>query len=192
MRKRVRLDIRDKKSELRKHFKTLRELLSEEKWQTDSQVICNHLLKSGYYQLSKTIAFYMAINREVDLSLALNQALKEKEVFLPRTDIKEKTLYFHRVSSIDELKVGAYGILEPNFEAKAISEKDLDLILVPGLAFDLTKGRLGYGGGFYDRVLKETKALKVGVAFSFQVVPKLPLEPFDVRMDLLLTEQGWL
>lgn len=134
----------------------------------------------------------MAINREVDLSRAFNQALNEKEVYLPCTDTKQRTLYFHRVKSLAELKVGAFGILEPSSEAPEISVKDLDLILVPGVAFDSTKGRLGYGGGFYDRVLRETKALKVGVAFSFQVVPELPLEPFDVRMDLLLTEQGWL
>jgi len=192
LQKRVRLDIRDKKAFLRKHFKTLRELLSEEKWKIYSQVICNLLLRSDYYQVSKSIAFYMAINREVDLSLAFNQALKEKEVFLPRTDTKQRTLYFHRVKSLAELRVGAFSILEPSSEAPEISVKDLDLILVPALAFDLTKGRLGYGGGYYDRILRETKALKVGVAFSFQVVPELPLEPFDVRMDLLLTERGWL
>lgn len=180
------------KVSLRKYFKDLRSKVDPEIWRKSSSEICQILLKSQYYKKSKKIAFYSAINREVDLSLAMNVALREKEVYLPKTHLKERVLSFHRVFDLGNFKEGPFGILEPAEGLPEAPVDELDLILVPGLAFDRRRGRLGYGGGFYDRTLVGTTVLKIGIAFSWQIIDELPLEPYDIKMDLILTEKGWI
>ncbi|MCS7149839.1 MAG: 5-formyltetrahydrofolate cyclo-ligase [Caldimicrobium sp.] len=180
------------KVSLRKYFKYLRSKVDPESWRISSLEICQILLKSKYYRKSKKIAFYSAINREVNLSLAMNAALREKEVYLPKAHLKERVLSFHRVFDLGNLKEGPFGILEPLEGLPEAPVDELDLVLVPGLAFDRKRGRLGYGGGFYDRTLVGTTALKMGIAFSWQILDELPLEPYDIKMDLILTEKGWI
>lgn len=86
---------------------------------------------------------------------------------------------------------GAFGILEPDpKQALPIPEESIDFILVPGLAFDLAGIRLGRGKGYYDRVLSGIGAVRCGIAYSSYVYPSLPAGPWDVKMDLVVTEQG--
>lgn len=179
------------KRALREKFKKLREALSEKEWSEKSQIICFHLINSNFFKDSQRIAFYYYINKEVNLTLAMERALSEgKEVYLPKTHLEKKELTFHRIFAFDELSKGVFGIPEPPLSNPVINLKDLDLLLVPGLAFDVQKFRLGYGGGFYDRVLKETKAIKIGIAFSFQIIERLLFDPWDEKMDYILTERG--
>ncbi|MGB9760944.1 MAG: 5-formyltetrahydrofolate cyclo-ligase [Caldimicrobium sp.] len=180
------------KKELRKKFKDLRESLSEKEWFEYSKSICQKLIDSSFFKNSQRIAFYYPVNKEVNLTIAIEEALKQgKEIFLPKTHLKEKRLSFHKVTDLARLSPGVFGIFEPPSIDSPIEACELDLILVPGLAFDLKKYRLGYGGGFYDRFLKETKALKIGIAFSFQIIEKLPQDPWDEKMDYILTEEGF-
>jgi len=92
------------------------------------------------------------------------------------------------VFDLNELVPGFMSIPEPPFNPDRVSRK-VDVVFVPGIAFDLSFCRLGYGGGYYDRFLERVDALKVGVCFDFQIVEKLPCEPFDVRMDVLISEK---
>ncbi|MFN4132593.1 MAG: 5-formyltetrahydrofolate cyclo-ligase [Caldimicrobium sp.] len=179
------------KAKLREKFKNLRCSLDEKVWKKNSYIINKIFLDSPYFKNSQRIAFYAYVNKEVDLSFAIKEALKTHKVYFPKTDPLKKRLTFHLVSSLEELRSGFMGILEPPFENSQALPEELDVILVPGLAFDREKIRLGYGGGYYDRFLKETKALKIGVAFSFQIVDYLPREPHDIKMDLILTEKGF-
>jgi 5-formyltetrahydrofolate cyclo-ligase len=179
------------KSKLREFFKRLRASQNLEEWQKRSERICQWLLSSEFYKGSKGIAFFHYINKEVNLCPAMAKALAEKEVYLPCTNLRERTLIFRRLFEFSELVEGAFGIPEPPRENSTLAPEDLDLILVPGLAFDRNKERLGYGGGFYDRVLAQTGAIKIGVAFSFQIVHTLPHEPYDQRVDWILTEEGF-
>ncbi len=180
----------DKKA-LRERLKKLREALSEKEWLEKSQIICHHLINSGFFKDSQKIAFYYYINKEVNLTWAMERALNEgKEVYLPKTHLKEKNLTFHRIFSLEELSSGVFGIPEPPLNNPVIDPKDLDLLLVPGLAFDIQRFRLGYGGGFYDKILKGTKALKIGIAFYFQIIERLPFDPWDEKVDYILTERG--
>lgn len=179
------------KEELRKKFKSLRERLSDLEWREKSSKICEIFLNSLYFTMAKRIAFYHFIDKEVDLTLAIEEALKSHEVYLPKTHPLEKKLTFHRIFSLEELSSGYMGIPEPPFENPEIHPEELEVILVPGLAFDMERIRLGYGGGYYDRFLKKTKALKIGIAFSLQIVDSLPKELYDEKMDLLLTEEGF-
>ncbi len=110
-----------------------------------------------------------------------------KELALPRVDGERVVAYW--VRGIGELTAGAFGILEPAPEAPSAG-KVFDLILVPGLAFDRHGGRLGRGRGYYDRFLPGCRGMRVGVCLAEQVVPHVPVEPHDARMDYLLTPDG--
>ncbi|MCS7278439.1 MAG: 5-formyltetrahydrofolate cyclo-ligase [Thermodesulfobacteriaceae bacterium] len=179
------------KSDFRKLVFQKRRKYSLLLWKENSLKICQKIRSLKDWLISQNIGFYSAIDKEVNLEELIGEAfLKNKRVFLPKTWFKEKRLSFHQIFSLSDLKPGAFKILEPPLSAPLIEVSQLDLIFVPGVAFDLYKGRLGYGVGFYDRVLAQTKALKVGVAFSFQIFERLPLEEHDQRVDLVVTEEG--
>jgi len=117
------------------------------------------------------------------------------DVVLPRVINGTRRMALHIVTSYDELAPGKWGIREPKPEQPLWSDPaGISLIIVPGLAFDAQFGRLGYGGGFYDRLFasyandKADKPLLVAAAFDLQLVPELPIEPHDRRMDRILTE----
>lgn len=192
MLKGARQDIQDKKAHLRQYFKELRNKLTEEDWKKKSKFINHNFLSSFLYRDFHRIAFYYPVNREVDLRPSLRRALDEKDVYLPRTDLLNKCLTFHRVTDLEDLIPGPFGILEPRPYSPEIVVDNLEVILIPGIAFDRRKGRLGYGGGYYDRILSGYRGLKVGVAFSFQIVEEIDLEDHDIKMDFLLTEEGIL
>lgn len=195
MQKGVRQDIPDRlldKKSLRKYFKELRNQLSEEEWKIRSRLINTNIYLSPFYKNFTKLGFYYPINREVDIRPILFLAISEKEVYLPRTDIVKKELIFYRVLNVSDLKPGAFGIPEPAPDGPGIDINELEVIFIPGIAFDRQKGRLGYGGGFYDRVLSDYRGIKIGIAFSFQIVDELPLEEHDIRVDFLITEEGVL
>ncbi len=177
------------KSDFRKLVFQRRKEYSISLWKKNSLEICKKIKSLKVWHTSQNIGFYSAINKEVNLEELIGEAfLKNKKVFLPRTWLKEKKLTFHQIFSLSDLKPGTFNILEPSATAPIIDPLKLDLLFVPGVAFDLSKGRLGYGGGFYDRILIQTKAFKIGVAFSFQIFEKLPLEAHDQKVDLVVTE----
>ncbi len=178
------------KKEIRKLIYTLRKKYSLKLLNKWSEKICRKIAELPVYKKNTYIAFYFAKTGEVDLKTLIGRAFLEgKKVFLPKTHLQEKILTFHQIFSFSELIPGAFDILEPPYQNPEIDIKKLELIIVPGVAFDMKKGRIGYGGGFYDRVLAKTKAFKIGVAFSFQIFEKLPLEPHDQKLDLIITER---
>lgn len=152
--------------------------------------ICNFIEALKIYQTAKTIVYYYPKKGEVSLRYLMGKDLLRRKVFLPKTWLKEKRLTFHQIFSFSNLKPGPFGLLEPPKENPEILPENIELIFVPGLAFDLSKGRIGYGGGFYDRVLPRVPGKKVGIAFSFQIFDKLPLEKHDCRVDLVITEKS--
>lgn len=153
--------------------------------------ICKNIEKLPFYKKAKFIAFYFAKIDEASLEYLIGKAFLEgKKVFLPKTWLKNKNLTFHQIFSFADLKPGPFRLLEPPLENPELPPEKFDIIFVPGLAFDLNKGRIGYGGGFYDRVLKNIQTLKVGIAFSFQIFEKLPLEFHDQKMDMIITEKN--
>ncbi len=185
------MKILSSKSQIRIYVLQLRNKYSFDILKIFSSQICKQIEKLPSYNKAKTIAFYFAKNKEVSLGYLIGKAfLDSRKVFLPKTWLKEKTLTFHQIFSFSDLKPGPFGLLEPPLENPQLSPKEFDIIFVPGVAFDLEKGRIGYGGGFYDRILKDTKALKIGVAYSFQIFEKLPLEEHDQKVDMIITEKG--
>lgn len=155
------------------------------------RVIATSVLSLPEMAAAKRVGLYADFRREVPTCrLACLLKLAGKEIALPVTDAKNKRLAFRRIVHRRQLHRGAYGILEPNPGCPMVPARALDLIVVPGVGFDRRGHRLGYGMGYYDRYLAETSpaCIAVGLAYSFQVVPLLPHEPLDRRMDLVITE----
>jgi 5-formyltetrahydrofolate cyclo-ligase len=139
-----------------------------------------------------TLALYYPSNYEVN-TLSLFQLIKKIKIKTLLPIIKSNTqLNFVEWQYLDPLTVNEFGMLEPCFNNKSLVP---DLMLVPLLAFDNNKNRLGYGKGFYDKFLnkflkKKNKIKTIGVAFSFQKYNKLPVSNLDVKLDYILTEKG--
>jgi len=112
-----------------------------------------------------------------------------KKVYFPREE--GSFLRFHEVDSTKDLKSGNFGIPEPNVNSPTILTEDLDLVIVPGLVFDITCGRLGYGKGCYDRSTKfVNREKRIALAYSFQVQYSIPVSKNDIEMGFLITELG--
>lgn len=152
-----------------------------------SKKIAKKLSELKEFKKAKNILFYMPIKNEVDIFPFLKKELKKKHIFLPRT--KGKFLEPRLVRSVHDLQIaGKFKILEPKATCKKIEKKDLDIVIVPGIAYCHTCYRIGFGKGYYDRFLKDIKALKIGLAYEFQMHENIPAESHDQKMDLIITE----
>ena len=145
------------------------------------------------FRRARTVCFFVGIDTEVDTLPMIEKSLSMgKRVLVPRVQLEKKELKFFEVRDLhQELSLGTLGILEPNAWAKAADPKDADCVIVPGLAFDAGGRRLGRGAGYYDRFLAGLgpRAKKIGLAFSFQVLPEIPHEKHDHLLDEVLTEK---
>ncbi len=152
--------------------------------------ITSLILRDPLYQKSRNILFYMPIKGEPDTGALIKNALKSKKsVYLPKVDKSKKWLHIHKINSLNELCRGAYKIMEPHHAAPKINPKKIDLAFVPGIAFDKKGSRIGFGRGYYDRLLKRVKCKKIALAYEFQMVKNIPVEPHDVFVDGIITEK---
>jgi 5-formyltetrahydrofolate cyclo-ligase len=157
-----------------------------------SRVILDKFLALSVFQGAKTVLFYASIKGEVDTFTMIEQALRLKKIVaLPVVRKEERQIMPVVIQSTGELKQGAYGILEPPYSAeRIIAPQEIDLAVVPGVAFDRSNNRLGRGAGYYDRFLSQLplKTPTVGLAYDFQVVDIIPgLTPHDRPVTMVLT-----
>lgn len=178
------------KQSLRTEFLTIRRGLSVEEWQQNSQKICQHLQAAPFFGSAQTVLAYFSFRQEPDLSplFAIH-----KHWGFPRCEGNH--LVWHSWSPQDSiaLQTGAYGILEPSPNLPLIDPNAVDLVLVPAVACDTQGYRLGYGGGFYDRLLQTSPwscKFTVGIVFDFARVSDLPHESWDQPMQAICTEAG--
>lgn len=180
------------KSELRKALREKRRALSRQEQEKAAQDAAALLAGFSPYQEAKTVMAYIACRGELSLAPVIEDALKQgKTLLLPRCDAPG-VMTARRVCSLEELALGAYGLLEPAEDSEVIAPQQIDLILVPGVAFDRGGGRIGQGGGYYDRFLPEAGALRVGVCHDFALLERVPALAHDMRMDRILTPQALL
>ncbi len=158
-----------------------------------SRKIHLHLKELDHYVDCSAPLFFASFRSEVDTHALIRRRLAHNQaVYLPVTRIHQRRLSVFPVKSMEDLVPGAYGILEPTGSSSPeISPSVLDLVIVPGSVFDRRGGRYGYGGGFYDRFLAHDcpQAVRVALAFSFQVLDNIPLMPHDQLMDYIVTEK---
>lgn len=174
------------KSTLRKKYKVIRESLFE-KAPEYSLEICKACATLEEFRGADTVLLYFAKGSEVDLSTLAAQAFDMgKCVAYPRC-LKDGEMTFHKISSFEELKKGAFGIMEPSADAPICEDME-GICFVPALAFDPEGFRLGWGGGYYDRYLADFKGIKIGVAYDVCVAERLPREKYDIKTDYIITE----
>lgn len=161
-----------------------------------SRVICQRFASLAEYVRAGTVLLYVHVRSEVRTREFLEQAMAEgKRVLVPWCQGDELEL-FH-LEDLAELGPGVFGLLEPRAELRAQPGKrrhiaEVDIAMVPGVAFDRRGGRLGHGKGYYDRLLRRARpeTLLAGVCFESQLVPEVPMGPRDVRMHRVITESG--
>lgn len=181
------------KDSLRKTALSLRNSLNKKDVISMSEDIFNSFLSIENIQDSSKFMLYVDFRNEVATREIILKLLNlGKEVYLPVTLKEEKKLIPKRIFSLDDLVSGAYGILEPHLDAPTINPSLLDVVVVPGSVFDRSGYRTGYGGGYYDRFLEGTDALRIGVCFDFQLVEYVFPEKHDKRMDFIITEKSIL
>jgi len=165
-----------------------RNSLSKEEMLEKGRKIEASLLNLQEYKNSNTVMFFVSFNSEVNTHEMIKKALKEKIVAIPK--VLQHEIEPSIILGLDNLvQAGRFGILEP-IEIMKLAYKSIDIVLVPGIAFDKEGYRIGYGFGFYDKFLKKVaKAVKIGLCFDFQLVDKVPKEEHDVAVDFIITDE---
>ena len=152
-----------------------------------SEEVMHRVAQTDAFRHARQIALYNALPDEVQTASFLEKWYKKKELWLPVVIGDELELVQYRGKA--QLRKGAFGILEPADQSAPFTGSAIDLMLVPGVAFDRNGNRLGRGRGFYDRLLHQLTALKFGICFDFQLIPEVPVESFDIGMDAVITEK---
>lgn len=152
--------------------------------------IMDRFIRLPEFDSAKCLLLYAAKGGEVHTDAIIQSALSlGKCIALPVTFKDEKKLEIYRIASIQELAPGAFGILEPQVRpGRKVDVKCVDLAVVPGVSFDRRGHRIGYGMGYYDSLLKNLRCKKIGLAYDMQMVEKVPEEPHDVAVDMIVTE----
>jgi 5-formyltetrahydrofolate cyclo-ligase len=203
------------KSDLRRRLLKQRRSLSPQLWQQKSERLCHNLQSLSLFQEATTILTYMTVHQEPDLSLLWQQ--KKLHIFQEINPVSDnfdpplkreleipeknrrwglsrclgKTLSWHLWSPGDRLEIGVYNIPEPTGDAPILSPTEVDLILVPAIACDFQGYRLGYGGGFYDRMLAASEwslVPTIGIVFDFAHLPQLPVDLWDQKLTQVCTD----
>lgn len=155
------------------------------------------LILSDWFAAAHTLLLYSPFRGETKTDLIVQAALGTgKRLALPRVEEEPRRLWLHTWSgNVADLCAGAFGILEPAATWAMVEPGAIDLVVVPGVAFDRQGTRLGYGGGYFDRTLPTIRQANpavrlIGLGYGFQVVPDLPRDPYDVPVDAVATEAG--
>lgn len=180
------------KSEIRAYISEIKKSMSDTDIASLSEAIINQLITSDEYINSDNVLVYVSYNQEVRTDILIKQSIKAgKNVYVPKVfkDKDVKYMEFVKIKSYQDLAPGYMGIMEPVIDDYA-SLKD-GLLVMPGIAFDTQKNRIGYGGGFYDRYLQQHMSdfYKTAICFDYQIVEHIMSEEFDIKPDKIITEK---
>lgn len=174
------------KKELRRKIKNMRLMLTEAEKLSAADMVFEQLERCAAFIVSKHILLYHSLPDELSTHAFLKKWSHEKNFYLPRVNGVNLDILPYDQS---RLELGSFHIEEPVGD-DLVDPSILELIVTPGVAFDCKGNRLGRGKGYYDRLLSTTKATKIGVAYHFQVVDRLPAEPHDVPVDIIITDKA--
>lgn len=172
------------KKEIRKKIKELRSMLSEMEREAAAAQVFARLEATAAFQMADRILMYHSLPDELSTISFLRKWKDNKRFYLPRVNgVNLDILPYDET----RLELGSFHIEEPQGES-VVDPGEIELIIVPAVAYDRRGNRLGRGKGFYDRLLASTRAAKVGVGYEFQLLDEIPAEPHDVPMDMVITQ----
>ena len=183
----------DPKANLRPRMKSAVAALSDEERHEASGRACERLVGLEPFRHAAVVMLYMPLAREVDLTpLAIRCFQSGKTVCVPKVDWKRQDMAPVEVTSFDDhvMEIDDHGLRSPR-ESRPILPDLINLVVVPGLAFDVSGNRLGRGGGYYDRFLRRLRrsATRIGLAFDLQVIDQVPADDRDMSVDAVVTER---
>lgn len=184
-------DSRKLKAEFRKKVLTQRDQIDHQSWKEKTKLIIDKVQDLAQFKEADIIHSYVSMNdrKEVGTYLLIkHMLLNGQKVAVPVTNFTDGTLSHSLLTDLSDLKQNKWGVKEPN----TVNEIDislLDMIIVPMSAADKSGNRLGYGKGFYDRFLSQSTAFKAGLVFSEFLFEEIPTEPFDEKLDAIITDR---
>ena len=179
------------KDRLRKSIEKKRSTLSTSEVLEKSSRIKKRIFEIDLFRDAQTVLSYVSYGNEVYTHDMIKESIEMgKTVIVPKSVTKDYTLILSRLTNWDDLEVGAYNILEPKKESiEVVDIESIDLIIAPGVVFDIHRNRIGHGKGYYDRLLKNSRNIpSVGLAFEFQIVENIKSEQHDEKIDIIITE----
>ncbi len=184
------------KKKIRRDVIKLRDNQLSSSASSKSLLIKNKLFSFAPFKDANIVMFYVSFKSEVSTHLMIKDSLNmEKEVVLPQADPKNKKLNIFQITNFEEdLKEGIWGIREPKNTCKKVDLKNIDLVIVPAVAYDIRGSRVGYGGGYYHRFLPEfynsnKNGKTIGLAYELQIIDKIPVDEFDQKVSFIITEE---
>lgn len=181
---------KEEKKILRNKILSIRDSLNRNEKEIMDNEIFNKLKNTELYKNARNIFIYISFSNEINTINIIKKALEDKkDVFIPKIYKVDRSMKAIKLNSFDDLKKNSMGILEPIDDSKYIEKENIDLIVVPGVVFDKDCNRIGYGGGYYDRYLKDIayKNNKVVLAYDLQIIDKIESEEHDIKVDYIIT-----
>lgn len=176
---------------LRKEMICKRDCLNIEEKKLMDKTIKEYLINLEVFKNAKNIFIYISYGSEIDTYSYIKEFLNmDKNIYVPKTDMRERIMEAVKIEYLENLKKSKYGILEPDSFENKIDKDKIDLVILPGVVFDRRGGRIGYGGGYYDKYLKDMNKdiPKIALCYEFQLIDEVPSEPHDIKADFIITE----
>ena len=181
--------IKSDKYKLREFYLKKRLSLNHAEIYKNNQKICKNIKSLPQITNENTIACYLTVNNEPNVKEVIGYFLKTKKSIVVPAFFENLGKYkFVKLSSLNNLRIGPYKIPQPS-KLVPFDSKNIDLALIPGLAFSQDGLRLGYGKGVYDSLMANIHALKIGVAYDFQIIDQFKNEAHDINVDFIITEK---
>ena len=182
--------MQSQKRDIRRRLLERRDQLGDDEVRHKGEAATRRLMETDFYQRANCLSCYVSVKNEVTTHALIRFALDEgKRVAVPVLTSQQGEMIHREVFSLENLEQNQLGLLKPpEKDGTQVPPEAFDLIVVPVVAFDRRGYRLGLGGGYYDRFLASTSALKVGLAYDFQLLDQVPSGPHDLRLDKIFTE----
>ena len=177
------------KEDIRLSMRLKRRALTSDEVKCAGRNICRQIFSLDFIKDAKTVMTFISSFKEPDTNGIFEELEKQKKkIVLPISNTENFTIIPSYIDNSSSLTEGAYGIKEPSV-IKTAKPSDIDVAIIPGIAFTEKGDRLGFGKGYYDKFLSEFNGVKIGICYEFQLLDKLPTAEHDINMDIIVTEK---
>lgn len=171
------------KSRIRRRIRNRKNILSDMEKAQSATMVFEKIESLPEFQAAKSVLLYWSLPDELPTHGFIEKWSSQKQMLLPM--VKEDKMLIKPFTSTTELRKSDMGIWEPESQREYL--KQIDLVIAPGIAFDKNRNRLGRGKGYYDRYFSKKDLIKIGICYDFQLLENIPTDPFDIRMDKVIT-----